>query len=144
MGLKLLGLREDEEFYELFRVWREGFTNPGTALWPMFTGDWKSDPNARAAALVESTQRLISWHRADPTSHWLKVVDDGTGDVLGGGRWSIYETGKPYDGHVEMEASWWPGGEPREIATICLNQFLATSARLMNKPHACKFFQWDL
>ena len=138
MGLKLLEVQEDDEFEELFRVFRAGFTNPGTRLWPLFTGDWTSDPAQREAALEESTHRFKSWHRADPTSHWLKVLEDSTGEVLGGGRWSLYETGNPYDGHGKLEASWWPEGKPRELATICLNQFLATSAKLMNKPHACK------
>ena len=140
MGLKLIEVQHDNEFNQLVRVFRAGFTNPGTKLWPLFTGDYRPDPALQEAALEETTQRLISWHRSDLTSHWLKVVDDSTGKVVGGGRWGLYETGNPYDGHGDVEASWWPEGEPRELATTCLNQFLATSAKHMNRPHACEFF----
>ena len=87
--------------------------------------------------MSEWTTRAIFWHRADPTSHWLKVVDSETGAVLGGGRWSIYEA-NPYDHHEKLEATWWAEGAPRKVATECLDQFLATSAQHMNKPHACE------
>lgn len=139
MDLRLFEVQRDDEFRELFYVFRAAFTDPGTKLWPLFTGDYRSDPSQREAALEEATQRFISWHRSDPTSHWLKVVDKGTGRIVGGGRWGLFDTENPYEGHDSMEAAWWPEGQPREFASICLNQFLATSAKHMNKPHACKF-----
>ena len=86
---------------------------------------------------------MLSWHRADPTSHWIKVVDENTGAVVGGGRWALYEKeqGNPYEGHGGgVEASWWPEGTPRKVASGYLNEFLATSAKLMGRPHACEFF----
>lgn len=137
MGFKLLEVHGDTDFADLFQVFRAGFTNPGSPLWPLFTADYRPDPAHQEAALKETTQRMISWHRPDPTSHWLKVVDDSTGKILGGGRWALFEKGNPYDGHGDMEASWFPEGEPRELASDCLNQFLATSALHMNRPHAC-------
>ena len=143
MGLTLLEVQNDNEFNELFIVFRAAFKDPGSPLWPLFTGDYRSDPANQAATLKESTQRFLSWHRSDPTGHWVKVVDDRSGEIVGGGRWVFYETGNPYDGHGDMEASWWPEGEPRELATTCLNQFLATSVKHMNRPHACKFFNAD-
>ena len=139
MGLKLREVQHDAEFTPLFHCFRAAFTSPGTALWPLFTADYRPDPALRQAALEETTRRLISWHRSDPTSHWLRVVDDTTGEVVGGGRWSLYQSGNPYDGHGEMEADWWPAGAPRTLASDCLNQFLSTSARHMNRPHACEF-----
>ncbi|KAK4985885.1 hypothetical protein LTR50_005674 [Elasticomyces elasticus] len=135
-AFKLLEVEHDHEFEELFRVFRTAFTEPGTAMWPLFTADYRPDAALEEAALKETIERFISWHRSDPTSHWLKVIDEESGSVLGGGRWALYKTGNPYDGHGEMEASWWPDGEPRQLATTLLNQFLATSAKHMNKPHA--------
>ncbi len=142
MGLQVIEVQHDDEFEELFHVFRAAFTHPGSKLWPLFAGDYRPDPAHQDAALEETTQRMISWHRPDPTSHWVKVVDDTTGKVVGGGRWAFHETGNPYDGHGDVEAEWWPPGEPREMATSCLNQFLGTSKKLMNRPHACKFFDY--
>ena len=139
MGLKLVEIHKKPEFDPLMPVFRAGFTDPGTNLWPIFTADYlPSDQPHRAAALSESTDRFWAWHEHDPTSHWLKVIDTESGEILGGGRWALYEKGSPYDGHGEIEASWWPEVEPRQLATKLLNDFLATSARLMNRPHACE------
>ena len=144
MGFQVREVQHDAEFDELFHVFRAGFQDPGTALWTLFAADYQPDPAHQDAALKETTERLISWHRLDLTSHWIKVVDESTGKVVGGGRWALYENGNPYDGHGDMEASWWPKGVPREVASGYLNQFLATSARLMNRPHACEWVSSSL
>ena len=139
MGLKLLEVQHDSEFTPLFLCFRDAFTSPGTAIWPLMSADYRPDPAFRQAALEETIQRFISIHRPDPASHWLQVVDS-TGELLGGGRWSFYESGNPYDGHGKVEADWWPAGEPRTLASDCLNQFRATRVRHMNRPHACELF----
>lgn len=136
MGLKLIEVKDDEEFDELFQVWRAAFTNPGTKLWKLFTADGISNVDSQPGR-PEYVERFIAWHRVDPTSTWLKVIDDSNGMVLGGGRWSIYRA-KPYDTSQNADASWWPAGIQREIASQCLAQFLATSDELMNRPHVCK------
>ncbi|KAI8313804.1 hypothetical protein K4K61_006642 [Colletotrichum sp. SAR11_59] len=92
MGLVLQEVKTDEEFVPLIAALREGFSNPNTAVWRLFMGDWRpDDPAAREAALAEATARMRAEHRADPTSTWLKVVDDATGQVVAGGRWSFFE-----------------------------------------------------
>ncbi|KAI8240314.1 hypothetical protein K4K57_002901 [Colletotrichum sp. SAR 10_99] len=111
MGLVLHEVKADEEFVPLIAALREGFANPDTAVWRLFMGDWRpDDPAAREAALAEATARMRAEHRADPTSTWLKVVDDETGQIVAGGRWSFFERGgpNPYDGHREVEATWFP------------------------------------
>ncbi|KAF4932042.1 hypothetical protein CGCVW01_v000051 [Colletotrichum viniferum] len=121
MGLVLQEVKTDEEFIPLIAALREGFANPDTAVWRLFMGDWRpDDPAAREAALVEATERMRAEHRADPTSTWLKVVDDETGQVVAGGRWSFFERGgpNPYDGHREVEATWFPEGELRWVAIL--------------------------
>ncbi|KAL0931781.1 GNAT family [Colletotrichum truncatum] len=139
MGLTLHEVRDDEEFVPLLVAFREGFATPDCALWRLFMGDWKPhDPAAREAALQEATERLRSWHRADPTSTWLKVVDDETGELVAGGRWSLYKKEKPnpYTGQQRVEALWFPDGEPRRIASGLMNDFLGTAVRNANRPHA--------
>lgn len=139
MGFKLLEVKNESEFPPLWAVFRDGFTNPGNALWPLFMGDWQPhDPAAREAALKESCARFVSWNLPDPTSTWLQVVDEETNEIVAGGRWGIHTEGNPYDGHGPMEATWWPEGEPRRLATKALNDFLATASKNSNHPHACK------
>src|ERR1700759_1064197 len=141
MSIRLFEIQNDE-FPEIVQCFYESFRDPGTKLWDVFGGDYRpEEPEYHAAALKSCTERLISWHRADPTSHWLKVVDESTGKVAGGGRWSFYKKGRPnpYDEYGRMEADWFPEGEPREMATKLLDQFLAGSRRNINRPHACTY-----
>ena len=139
MGFAVLEVQQSDEFDELFRVFRASFKDPGTTFWSLFTADYRPDPVHEEAALRKTTQRMISWHCLDPDSHWIKVVDESTGKVVGGGRWAFHETGNPYDEDGDTEATWWPEGKPREVATGYLNQFSATKAKHMNRPHAREF-----
>lgn len=143
MGYKLQEVKDEDEFGPVMAAFREGFSDPDSPLRRLFMGDWRPhDPAAREAALRESTARLWSWHRADPTSTWLKVVDEETGEVAAGGRWCIHERGaaNPYDGHEAITATWFPEGEPRDVATMLMNDFLASAAENVNRPHVCEFF----
>lgn len=142
MPFKLLKVREDAEFDELMSVWRTSFTKPLCKLWPLFTGDrtpLSISPNE--SMRLEYTNRFIAWHRSDPTSTWLKVIDEDTQKVVGGGRWSIYE-GNPYDveGCHKVEAVWWPEGGERAVASGLLARFLESAVVNMNRPHVCKLF----
>lgn len=138
MGLTLQEVFQDSDFTELISCLRAVFTSPGTPLWPLSSADYRPDPALQQVTLEETTNRLLTWHQHDPTSHWLKIVDDESGKIVGGGRWALYEngSGNPYEGHGEMEATWFEEGDRRDLASGCLNQFLGTSARLMNRPHA--------
>ena len=134
---ELLEVRQDD-FREFFHAYRTGFTGSTLKLWRLFAGDYRPEPSQREAALAEYTQRMLALYRSDPSSHWLKVIEKGTGKIVGGGRWVMFTASKPYEGQGGMEASWFPEGQPREFATICLNQSIASSAKNMNRQHACK------
>jgi hypothetical protein len=87
MSIKLFEVQNDDEFLEVVQCFCESFRNSGTKLWDLFSGDYRpEEPECHAAALKSCTERLISWHRADPTSHWVKVVDESRGKAAGGGR----------------------------------------------------------
>jgi hypothetical protein len=137
MGLKLQEIKSHAELAQLMPVFREAFTNPGAALWPIFTADLPgASPLDKESTLAESTDRFWAWHEHDPSSHWLSVIDDSNGAIVGGGRWALYEKrkGNPYDGHGVIEAEWFPiEGGKRAMGTALLNQFLGTSVRLMNR-----------
>jgi hypothetical protein len=64
------------------------------------------DPNGvavRAASLLEQKQ-------ADPTTIWLKAVDDETDDLIGFAEWHVYEPGKPVP--KPPVKAWGPGSNP--------------------------------
>lgn len=105
MGLKLFEVQQDDEFKELFHVFRAGFTNPGTKLWPLFTADYRSDPALEETTLKETTPRLISWHDPTPpaTGSRSSMIALARYLVVAAGR---SETGNLYGGHGDMEASW--------------------------------------
>jgi len=138
MGFKLIQVQEDEEFYELFQVYRAAFTNPGTKLWTLFTTEPISKIDSQKASHNATTgwaEYLIAAHRADPTSTWLKIIDESDGMVLGGGRWLIDKDS--FDTNPgRSNAAWWPAGTPRNIASECLTQFRGTRTEHMQRPHA--------
>ncbi|TDZ60739.1 hypothetical protein CTRI78_v004771 [Colletotrichum trifolii] len=138
MGFQLHKVETDSEFGPLIAAFREGFSVPDSALRRLFMGDWRPhDAVAQQAALEESTARMRDWHRADPTSTWLKVVDEESGDVVAGGRWCIHEPGRgnPYDEFEAVEATWFPEGEARRVASLLMGQFLGSAVRNANRPH---------
>ncbi|KAL2049334.1 hypothetical protein ABVK25_010431 [Lepraria finkii] len=86
-------------------VLRAGFTIPTTNLWPIFAADIDPIPQPQPPL----SKNLETWarHEHDQSSHWLKVVDEESSEVLGGGRCAVYKKRKesPYDGHGAIEAS---------------------------------------
>lgn len=138
MTLRLHQLEHPSEIASLTPTFRASFTNPGTKLWPLVSGDYRPEPSHQEASLEKLTQRLTAQFQADPTCHWLSVVDQSSGQVVGGGLWRVFDSANPYDGYSGAEATWFPEGQPRELASNLLSQFFGTSARLMNKPHACE------
>lgn len=138
MTLQLRELDHPSEIASLIPTFRVSFTNPGTNLWPLVSGDYRPEPSHQEASLQDLTQRLTAQHQADPTCHWLSVVDQSSGLVVGGGLWRVFDRTNPYDGYSGAEATWFPEGQPRKLASSLLSQFFGTSARLMNKHHVCE------
>jgi hypothetical protein len=136
MPLELSGLSSDTEFPELVYVEWESFEKPCCKLIRLYFPVHGDGPEARAAALKESTERQIGWHRSDPTSHWIKITDTDTGALAGASYWHIYES-NPYANVSDDECTWFPAGEDREIANQLMGQFLESRMKYMAKPHLC-------
>lgn len=77
MPLELSELSSDTEFPELVYVEWASFEKPCCKLIRLYFPVHGDGPEARAAALKESTERQIGWHRSDPTSHWIKIPTPG-------------------------------------------------------------------
>ena len=136
MPFELTELKDDAEFKELVEVERLSYETPLCRLLNLFFPIHGQGPEARAAALHEATERHIGWHRGDPSSRWLKVIDTETGRLVGAACWHTYEN-NPFTEPSEDECMWFPAGEEREMANDLMEQFVTPRMSYMGKPHMC-------
>lgn len=142
MPLKLLELQSDAEFDALVRCQFAAYDTPPNKHLNLFFAPQAS----REATIQSAVLRQRIWHRADPTSRWVKVVDsDDPGRILGGAHWHIFYV-DPYSQIYADESKnmmavfpWYPAGEERDIATTLMHQFMEPWTRSMRKPHVCKY-----
>ena len=136
MSFNVTELTADGDFEELVRVEFASFEQPYSRLIRLFFPIFGDGPDARAASIKESVERQIYWHKEDPTSHWIKAVDDETGKIAGAAYWHVYKE-NPYATHSNEECTWYPPGEGREMANSLMGQFLTPRMKYMAKPHVC-------
>jgi hypothetical protein len=96
MSLKLHELTTDAEFAPVCAVETEAFNDPFFGFWQVFYG----------TSQEEFCARQLSWHKADPSSHWIYVTEAETGTVIGGAQWNIYEE-NPYAKETSMLTPYW-------------------------------------
>lgn len=135
MPLALKECSDQSTFSRVIDCEWAGYYNPYhpfmQVLFPVLGGS----PESRAAAIQESKERQWQWHSADPTSHWLYVEDDETGEVIGGAQWHIHEK-NPFEGpQPKLEAYWWPEGECRRFSNEMLKQAYGPRRVKMTRPH---------
>ncbi|KAI0393364.1 hypothetical protein F5Y17DRAFT_458937 [Xylariaceae sp. FL0594] len=130
MPLNLRELTTEAEFQRVVDVELEAYSKPFNGFWDLLVG--ASQAGWRA--------RQWSWHTSDPSSRWVYVTDDATGDVIGATNWNIYDTKSPW---VEEEGG---GGEPamtayrlegprKNVGDQLFASFFGNRPKLMNKPH---------
>ena len=127
----------ESDFPELVECMWESYEKPPQHLYSLFCPINGSDPNARADALKESTERLWDWHVSDPASYWHRVIDTRSKKTVGAALWKIHKT-NPYEHPEHHEVYWHPEGGQREFATKALGQFEEPKERLATRPHLCK------
>ena len=109
MSLKLHELSTDAEFGLVCAVETEAFNDPFFGFWHIFYG---------TSSQEEFCARQLSWHKGDPSSHWIYVTDEETGDVIGGAQWNIYEE-NPYATETAMLTPYWiPEGAMKRLAAV--------------------------
>ncbi|KAL8799331.1 MAG: hypothetical protein Q9182_005975 [Xanthomendoza sp. 2 TL-2023] len=122
MGLTLREVVADDEFNEIIECEWTSYETPFNGFFQIYCPTTGTGPDARSESIKECTDRQLSWHKEDPTSRWLKVLDTESGHVVGGAQWNIYRE-NPYPNGVEhTDAYWWPEGESREFASMALRQ----------------------
>ena len=92
-------------------------------------------PADRENAQQADKERAWQKHISNPNSHWLYVVHNQTGMVVGSGQWLIYRETPWPNGPQKFEADWWPEGEGREFATLILTQLFTPRMHWCNRPH---------
>lgn len=100
MVLELHQVTTDTEFGPLVAAEYAGYAQPFNGFWEILKGSTQE----------ETTSRQLSWHKPDPSSHWLYVKDTETQDVVGGMQWNIYETNPYANGPPQLPAYWLPEG----------------------------------
>ena len=126
----------NSDFNELVRVEWESYERPYCSLLRLFFPLRDDGSDARAEAFKESIERQIQWHNGDPTSYWIKAIDTETGRIVGAACWHIYKE-NPYSTQSDDECTWYPVGEPREMANTLMSQFSMPRTKYMTKPHIC-------
>ena len=124
MGLQVQEVTVDADFREIIEVEWASYDQPVCRLRPLYFPILGSGEGARAAAVQASAERQLAWHKSDPTNHWIKVIDDATGKVVGAAWWHIYEN-NPYATESDEGCTWWPEGEDREMANSLMTQWVA-------------------
>jgi hypothetical protein len=134
MPLKLVHLESDDEFDAIVRCEFVAYETPPCKLKELFFPPQVT----REATIQEAKQRQTAWHRGDPTSYWLKVIDTDDNDkLLGAACWHVYEA-DPYAVESDEECDWFPKGEERGIGNALMGQFLTPRMTYMRKPHICE------
>ncbi|KAG9233490.1 hypothetical protein BJ875DRAFT_378512 [Amylocarpus encephaloides] len=126
MTFKLHEQTRDDEFAGIIDCENAGYSEPFNGFWEILRG-----PSAE-----ELTERQTMWHSLDPSSRWLYVTDEATGQVVGAMEWNIYEENPYADGVPDFPADWWPEDSPlRKISDYVLKEFLKDRPHVMGKPH---------
>ena len=111
MPLELRIVNSESEFNELIQCECESYEDPFNSFYLLLRPDRGSSSTGREG-FKELRDRQIAWHKEDPTSTWLKIVDtDIGGKVVGGACWNTFlENPYPQPLDHPMEATWWPEG----------------------------------
>ncbi|KAF3004668.1 hypothetical protein E8E14_001849 [Neopestalotiopsis sp. 37M] len=125
MSLKLYHVVTDEEFKAVVQVEHEAYSNPFNGVWEITKGTSPEDCFARQ----------LSWHKGDPSSHWLYVVDEDSGKVVGGAQWNVHQS-NPYAVAQPMRTAYWlPDGPMKKIGDQLIRNLRTHRPNHMSKPH---------
>jgi hypothetical protein len=79
----------DTDFLNIFTVLSRAFDRNEPTVDVLFPAHWTAEGRERGA------QRLRRSHASEPYVHFLKAVDDDSGEVVGMAKWYIHENSFP-------------------------------------------------
>ncbi|TVY90802.1 hypothetical protein LAWI1_G005159 [Lachnellula willkommii] len=125
----------EAEFSAVIDCLWDSYYNPYTPFMNILFPVFSATEEGYAAAVSDSKARLWSYHKGDPTSHWIYVTDT-SGKVFSGAHWNFHEV-SPYVNSVpKLKATWHPEGQGQGFATHILNQVYGFRGKRMWRPHA--------
>ncbi|KAI0886765.1 uncharacterized protein GGS22DRAFT_117296 [Annulohypoxylon maeteangense] len=123
--LRLHELSSDEEFKPLVDVEHEAYSKPLNGVWEILKGSSRD----------EFCARQLSWHKSDPTSNWIYVTDEATGEVIGGTQWNIHKTNPFAVERTPLTAYWLPEGTMKQIGDQLMLAWESKRPTFASKPH---------
>ncbi|KAI1826380.1 hypothetical protein F4861DRAFT_105195 [Xylaria intraflava] len=138
MPLELLEVDCETELPGMARCMFESYEAPTQQFFQAFFPTHGNGDRAREDAIAECANRLYSWHKADPTSYWQKVVDTNTGRIAGGALWNVCEN-NPFAEEHKMDVTWFPDDGSRRFVEKYLEIFGTARARLGQRPQVYLF-----
>ena len=100
MSLQLSEIHTESDLSDVIAVAFDAYREPLNTFWEAFKGP----------SIAECSARQWSLHIEESGSHWLKVTDTETDQIVGGGQWICHET-NPYEKpEPPLKADWWPEG----------------------------------
>lgn len=140
MALQLQDIDPETDFPQLAQCLLESYEDPLQRFLHILLPIHGTGVEAREAAIEEASERLKLWHTLDPSSHWQKMVDVGSGKIVGGASWQIHKT-NPFEDAHPMEATWFPDDSSRAFAEKALENFGYPRFKAAQRPHLCKLAQ---
>ena len=146
MPYVLSKVTEREDFNKVIELELNAYKEPLNTLVECFRGP----------TLEETQERQWQWYQGTPGSQWIKVVCTGTGEVVGGAEWVVYQENPFAEPGSAMIAYWWPQGmnlraiRPKGVFTYkmienvlhtmanqVLGAFMGQRPVRMSRPHVC-------
>jgi hypothetical protein len=125
------------EWEELFAAEWAAWTHPHQAIWELMFPVLGTSPGAELETIKNGAALQLAGTKADPYSRWIKIVDRTNGKIVAGALWKFYPS-NPYRAPMDrFEATWYPEGELRVLATSMYEQLRAWRPRTMATAHAC-------
>jgi GNAT superfamily N-acetyltransferase len=135
--LRLSIVQSDGDFDALIPLLWHSYSSPRIPFLPLLFSAQEDSPESKAKAMETSKQMFLKMHHADSSSHWLKVVESETGEIVGGCRWHFHAT-NPYEGAkvAKFVAPFSADETEKEFASLVLGQILNPRAGRYCRPHA--------
>ena len=145
MPLQLAEVISDSDFDELIPLLWLSYESPRIPLLPLLFPVEDESAAAREKAVQHTKESMMHMHHTDPSSHWLKVTDTDTNQIIAGARWHVHEV-DPYSSAPEKPfvVTSWPEGDRRRYATMNIGHIILPRTKRYRRPHLSKCTSLDL
>jgi GNAT superfamily N-acetyltransferase len=135
--LQLSEVCSDDDFDILIPLLWHSYSDPRIPFLPLLFSAQDDSPESREKAMAISKHLFLKMHHADPSSHWFKVTDSETSEVVGGCRWHVHKT-NPYVGAkaANFVAPFYSDATEKDFTSLVLGQILNPRTVRYAKPHA--------